>query len=132
MRILFVDDEQYRMDTFLSNAIGSSVTFAYNADSAIEILKRESFDIIFLDHDLAPEHYASSHPDDKNGQYLCRKIMEHDIRVPWIIVHSLNPQGAARMIEVLGSFYRSRALYIPMAWKLFSMTEKGWKIELEP
>ena len=64
------------------------------------------FDIMFLDHDLAPEHYD---PSIKSGDdiyaptgYDFVKWLVSNKQVlsqfPRIIVHSLNPHGAANMV----------------------------------
>jgi len=126
MKILFLDDEKYRHNEFAQNAIGATVTHVYSADEAIRELQTNEYSLVFLDHDLEPAHYRERKPEDKDGQYIADKIVELDIELPFIVIHSLNPLGAAKMLEKLGTLYRSRAIYVPMGWKFFAVTQNGW------
>jgi CheY-like chemotaxis protein len=62
-RVLFLDDDDTRHETFVRNHSYDNVEIqqCWTADSAISCLKDKGFfDIVFLDHDLAEIHYTES------------------------------------------------------------------------
>jgi hypothetical protein len=62
-------------------------------------LKKGSFDLIFLDHDLEGE---PADPDDANcGSEVARFIVEHDISCGRIILHTENRAGRESMESIL-------------------------------
>lgn len=119
-KILLIEDEQYRYDEYLENAKGFDITWAKSADEGIALLDKEPWAMISIDHDLDPEQYARERWGDKNGQHICREIRRRELNIKCpIIIHSLNTECAAKMIDILGTRYRGRAHYVPFAWRLF-------------
>jgi CheY-like chemotaxis protein len=103
-RILIVEDDESRCSWFRAQLAGHMIDVTCVAAQAICWLAEREYLMILLDHDLIEEHYFSDAPDDDRtgyavAAYLARRI---DIqRDATIIIHSLNYQGAARMLCVL-------------------------------
>ena len=53
MKILIVDDEQYRHDLYKKVYNGHEITHVYSASDAIAALSIDEYDVVQLDHDLA-------------------------------------------------------------------------------
>ena len=60
--ILFLDDCRFRTSRFRSNI--PSATLTSTAKECINELKNDSWDIVFLDHDLGGEIYVNSDRED--------------------------------------------------------------------
>ena len=88
---------------------------ADNVESAKELLSSNNYDAIFLDHDLVPEHYGSSTPDDERTGYAIALWLasnpEHQ-RASTILVHTRNADGAMRMVGELRTAGRA-AEFVP-------------------
>jgi CheY-like chemotaxis protein len=93
MKILILEDEQYRRDMFAEKLADHDLTFALDAPTAIERLSGERFDAIFLDHDLGP--------NAGDGQDVARHIAGNVPLAPLVWIHSFNPSGAAAMSAIL-------------------------------
>lgn len=108
MRILFLDDMEVRHTTAraAAEAHGHEMISAYTAEDAIGWLEREAFDVAFLDHDLADEHYSAPYASPStggtahSGRAVARWIAEHGTP-PIVVIHSFNPDGARAMAETL-------------------------------
>ena len=60
--------------------------------------------MIFLDHDLLPEHYyAEEFDDERSGYAVARWLAERPacLAAAHVIVHTRNADGALRMVELL-------------------------------
>lgn len=113
MKILILDDDMNRHIIFNRKLIGHLVTNVTTAKEAIYKLQTESFDIVFLDHDLGGEIFVSS-SHENTGYSVAKWLSELKDRQPErIIIHSLNPVGASNMKSIL-----TNAEVIPGAWNL--------------
>jgi hypothetical protein len=99
---LFLDDTEERHIAFRSMVSpygkGVTVIYTYTAADAITLLNSEQFDCVFLDHDL-----EDTDPDC-TGQTVAEFIALHMDRnsLPrHSVIHSWNPEGAARMVAAL-------------------------------
>lgn len=102
MRILFLDDMKSRRDVFKQKSIGCSVDFATTAQEAIDFLRKNEYDAIYLDHDLEDEHYQCNKDDHEDGRFVAKKLLEmaqHHGKT--VIVHSLNSNGRANIRSIL-------------------------------
>ena len=82
---------------------------------AQQLLGENSYDAIFLDHDLHPEHYNSEDRDDERTGYAIASWLaaNPDLqRASTILVHTRNADGAMRMVEEMRRSGRS-AEYVP-------------------
>lgn len=66
------------------------VTIARSYREAIDLLK--NFTIIDLDHDLGEE---------KTGYDICKYIIENNIKITRVYIHSSNPVGRFNMYQLL-------------------------------
>ena len=81
IRVFLLDDDERRHRWFASHFKGDVVDVAVNVAEAQQLLSASSYDAIFLDHDLHPEHYHAESTDDERTGYaiaawLCRRIRE--------------------------------------------------------
>ena len=86
--------------------------------TAIGWLKSREYEAILLDHDLAEEHYFSSEHDDERTGYavaLWLAVNPACQRGATIVIHSMNYEGAGRMLGVLAESGRD-AEHIPFPY----------------
>ena len=104
VRVFLLDDDALRHEWFARQFKGDSVEVAADPARAIEMLASNYYDVIFLDHDLLPEHYyAEEFDDERSGYAVARWLAERPERLAasHIIAHTRNADGALRMIELL-------------------------------
>jgi CheY-like chemotaxis protein len=115
IRVFLLDDDTRRHRWFNERFKGDHIDIAETAARAIELLKTGSYDAIFLDHDLLPEHYNSDSKDDERTGYAVALWLSENPqlhRAATIMVHTRNADGAMRMVEELRRAGRS-ADYVP-------------------
>lgn len=109
MRVLVLEDWIDRLKKFREwYKAEHDYVEATTADEARRLLAAgPRFDVMFLDHDLAEEHYEGKGMDGEDtGFAVCRYItdsMPIAERPRTFIVHSLNPVGAERMVKHLST-----------------------------
>ncbi len=115
IRVFLLDDDTRRHAWFAKRFRGDQLDVAEDVQSALEMLKANLYDAIFLDHDLLPEHYHSESNDDERTGYavaLWLAARPEVQRASTIMVHTRNADGAMRMIEELRRSGR-QAEYVP-------------------
>ena len=115
IRVFLLDDDQRRHRWFTARFKGDFVDIAENVAEAQQLLSASSYDAIFLDHDLHPEHYhADSTDDERTGYAIAVWLGAHPElqRASTILVHTRNADGAMRMVGELRRAGRS-ADYVP-------------------
>lgn len=100
MRILVIDDERYFNQAIFHMPV--SARYARRYDKALEMLTDESWDKVYLDHDLGD--------NQPTGYDLCQKIEEfayngYLLNVKEFVIHSMNPLGRSRMYQCLYKYY---------------------------
>lgn len=103
MNILVIDDDINRQKAFAKKLIGHNVASAMTFQLGLDALKL-NWDYVYLDHDLAEEHYQ-----DLNGKYentgkdLVKYIIKNKDKYQdtIFVVHTLNPSGGDYMCESL-------------------------------
>ena len=115
IRVFLLDDDKRRHRWFTARFKGDLLDIANNVAEAQQFLSAASYDAIFLDHDLHPEHYHAESTDDERTGYavalwLCSNPEFQ--RASTILVHTRNADGAMRMVEELRRAGRS-ADYVP-------------------
>ena len=115
IRVFLLDDDKRRHRWFTARFKGDFVDIASNVKEALQLLSTASYDAIFLDHDLHPEHYNADSTDDERTGYavavwLCSNPERQ--RASTILVHTRNADGAMRMVGELRRAGRS-ADYVP-------------------
>ena len=115
IRVFLLDDDERRHRWFTTRFKGDFLDIANNVNEAQQLLSATSYDAIFLDHDLHPEHYHSETTDDeRTGYAIARWLCSNPElqRACTILVHTRNADGAMRMVELLRRAGRS-ADYVP-------------------
>lgn len=115
IRIFLLEDDQRRCDWFAKRFKGDQLDISCEIDEAKELLQTRTYDSIFLDHDLQPEHYGSEVTDDERTGYAIASFLASRPelqRAATIMVHSFNADGAMRMVEELRNAGRN-ADYVP-------------------
>jgi len=113
--VFLLDDDTRRHRWFKKRFVNDEIDIADNVADAREYLSNHKYDAIFLDHDLIPEHYESSEPDDeRTGIAIAFWMAENNHIQPsaLIIVHTRNADGALRMVEKLREAGR-QVEYVP-------------------
>ena len=115
IRVFLLDDDVRRHRWFTQRFKGDFIDIANNVKEALELLSASSYDTIFLDHDLHPEHYHAESTDDERTSYaVARWLCSNPVhqRASTILVHTRNADGAMRMVAELREAGRS-ADYVP-------------------
>jgi hypothetical protein len=118
IRVFLLDDDKRRHEWFSARFKGDLVDVADTVEKAQEFLSLNSYDAIFLDHDLHPEHYhATSHDDERTGYAIALWLAANPElqRASTILVHTRNADGAMRMVEELRRSGRT-ADYVPFPY----------------
>ena len=127
IRVFLLDDDVRRHRWFTNRFRGDYIDIANNVKEARELLSASSYDAIFLDHDLHPEHYnAESTDDERTGYAVARWLCSNPElqRASTILVHTRNADGAMRMVAELRQAGRS-ADYVPFPM-LAERIKKYW------
>ena len=115
IRVFLLDDDVRRHRWFAKRFKGDFIDIADNVAQAQQMLGAGSYDAIFLDHDLHPEHYHAASTDDERTGYAIALWLgaNPDLqRASTILVHTRNADGAMRMVEELRRCGRA-AEYVP-------------------
>lgn len=115
IRVFLLDDDKRRHQWFSERFKDDLVDVADNVETAQQFLSANSYDAIFLDHDLHPEHYNSDEHDDVRTGYAIALWLSKNPqiqRASTIVVHTRNADGAIRMVEELRRSGRT-ADYVP-------------------
>jgi hypothetical protein len=115
IRVFLLDDDRRRHRWFSARFKGDLVDVAVNVEKAREFLSANSYDAVFLDHDLHPEHYDNDSQDDtRTGFAIASWLAANPDLQPasTILVHTRNADGAMRMVEELRRAGRT-AEYVP-------------------
>src|SRR5215208_3525068 len=115
IRVFLLDDDERRHRWFATRFKGDFVDIANNVAEALQLLSASSYDAIFLDHDLHPEHYHAESTDDERTGYAVAVWLSSNPelqRASTILVHTRNADGAMRMVEQLRNSGRA-AEYVP-------------------
>jgi hypothetical protein len=101
MKALILEDNRMRKKIFEMHLGNEYDLYFYDQveDARKAIETAGPFDLIFLDHDLDGRIFVDSE-EDNTGFQLAKYISEMDLDAR-IVLHSMNPIGAARMKEVL-------------------------------
>lgn len=103
--VFLLDDDSRRHRWFEKRFAGDAIDIAISVEDAKAFLAKESYDAIFLDHDLLPHHYESNDHDDfaNTGLAIAEWLNERaDLqRAATIIVHTRNADAAIPMVQKL-------------------------------
>ncbi|MBK7706196.1 MAG: hypothetical protein IPN69_20930 [Acidobacteria bacterium] len=101
--VFLLDDDRRRHRWFQKRFAGDAIDIAETVEEARAFLSGSSYDAIFLDHDLLPEHYETNDHDDydRTGYAIALFLCENPKiqRAATIVVHTRNADAAIRMVE---------------------------------
>jgi CheY-like chemotaxis protein len=103
-RILVLEDDEGRCSWFDRRFNQYQRDTTHDVSLAIKWLQERDYLLIFLDHDLAAEHYDLEMADDGlTGYVVAAWLAAHPHCQPAtpIIIHSLNYPGSQRMLRCL-------------------------------
>lgn len=102
MRLFILEDYEERTHWFSSVFLLDEMVLCNQAGLAMELLRTVKFDVILLDHDLCGDAYVpSDHPN--TGFTVVKGLWTTINRDTPVVVHSHNPEGADRMMDILGA-----------------------------
>lgn len=110
MRVLVVDDDPRRHAFFDQAYLGDEVVHAYGYYEATDALTKGSkFEVVQLDHDLGDlrkpdtitEMYGNLELTGYHVAHFMATELEFKLRPDRVIVHSVNPDGAASIERLL-------------------------------
>lgn len=96
LNILVLEDEAYRRELIEPLLDGHEICWANTSNQALDILERERFDLILLDHDLS----ASTCGCPIAIRLANSECLNHKTKV---VVHSINPMGINSMMRLLNN-----------------------------
>jgi hypothetical protein len=108
MHVFLLEDDYKRIAAFNDALANDYLTLAMTYEAGIERFK-PPYDLILLDHDLLPHHYAA-YPGTNlpectgTGLSFVRwmvKTHPHVVRNHRVLIHSWNPPGAKAMADTL-------------------------------
>ncbi len=103
--VLLLDDDDRRHRWFRKRFEGDELDIAESVVEAKDLLAANTYDAIFLDHDLLPHHYESNdHGDLANTGYAIAEFLNDRAelqRAATIIVHTRNADAAIPMVQKL-------------------------------
>ena len=102
MNILIVEDDPNRIEWFKNSFHDDILFITKDTKKAIEWLKEESFELIFLDHDLGDEVYVDS--GEGTGHEVAEYIADNKLTSDLIVIHTCNPIGAVNMSRTLSDY----------------------------
>ncbi len=118
MKILILEDDPERHKAFRKWLLRDAVTIVETTSACIQKLTDESWDILFLDHDLGGETMVPS--DAGTGYEVAQWLTHNPDHLPFtqIILHSYNPVGRENMYQVLMNKFGnpSYVLQAPGCW----------------
>lgn len=104
IRIFLLDDDRRRHRWFKRRFEGDEIDIAETVAEAKPFLKDNSYDAVFLDHDLLPHHYKSDERDDENTGYAIALWLSENTNLQnaaTIIIHTRNSDAGMRMVECM-------------------------------
>lgn len=103
LSIFILEDSQERIDYFKKTYSNHDVIIftEVGEDNSIHyVLKKQKFDLIFLDHDLESHHKMFRH--SQTGYDVAKFLVENNLQKQAIIyVHSMNPVGGNNIVKLL-------------------------------
>ena len=105
MNILFLDDDPERTTEFKANLERlmptAQAVMVETASQAIEALRTQEFDCLFLDHDLGGRMYVDE-ADENTGSEVARVMVAEGLQPnAKMFVHSMNVPASENMIKMM-------------------------------
>jgi len=101
MKILILEDNLDRIEKFKILFKNQEVSHYDNAFDARQACKFNTFDILWLDHDLNGKIWEDSFKEDTGYSFVKYIVDEGLQKKSLIYIHSMNPVGANLMLNYL-------------------------------
>jgi DNA-binding LacI/PurR family transcriptional regulator len=112
MKILILEDSPERIEKFKQLFKNQELFIFDNVKDAYESCLLNEFKVMMLDHDLDSRHWVDSNEENTGYQFI-KKLIENNLQVDALCyIHSMNPVGANRMMNLLIDTGRD-AIWIP-------------------
>ena len=99
MNILILEDNKNRIQYFQNALKEHHPVICRHAKAAKKALRKQAFDLIFLDHDL--QGVPADPESDNCGSEVARTIADRDIKYTAVILHTENDTGRDSMDGIL-------------------------------
>lgn len=95
MNTLFVDDSTDRWQQYseIAKNLNWNAAWAIDYNAATNGFGYRKYDIVFLDHDLGE--------GKRTGYDVVKFMVEHNIKVGLVVIHTMNPVGADNIHTLL-------------------------------
>jgi len=101
MKILVLEDNPIRVEKFKEIFKNQELFIFDNIEDALIACKKNEFKILFLDHDLNNKIWVDSHEENTGYRFVYRLIWNNLQKNSLIYIHSMNPIGASKMLNLL-------------------------------
>jgi len=101
MKILLLEDNQYRIDKFKELYINQELFIYNNVLDAHHACVCNDFQVMFLDHDLDNRIWVNSQEENTGYQFVKFLVNNKLQKNSLIYIHSMNPIGANKMLNYL-------------------------------
>ena len=102
MRLLILEDNPIRIEKFKKLFKNQEIVIFDNVDDAIAACEKEEFKVLWLDHDLDNKIWVDSHSCHNTGyKFVYTLIFKGLQKNSLIYIHSMNPVGANKMLNML-------------------------------
>lgn len=110
MKILILEDDINRIKQFKKNMIGNTLVITNHAVDCINELKKDKFNLVFLDHDLNGKQME--YDEDDCGTVVAKWINKNPLPIDTrVIIHSFNAPAAEYMLKLIPN-----SIYLPGIW----------------
>lgn len=99
-KLLYVDDIR-KPNIIRYSTYSYKIIVSRNYDDAINMLNMCKFNAIDLDHDLGEE---------KTGYDICKYIIENNIKLDRVYIHTSNPVGRDNMKQLLERYTHNQII----------------------
>lgn len=101
MKVFILEDNQERIKKFKELFKNQELFIFDNVEDALKSCQKNEFNVMFLDHDLGGEIWVDSHKENTGYKFVYRLIWNNLQKNTLIYIHSMNPIGANKMLNLL-------------------------------
>ena len=101
MKILILEDNLERIEKFKELFKNQELVICIHALAAYNACLNDEFSVMFLDHDLGGRIWTDSSEENTGYQFVKLMIENQKQKNALIYIHSMNPIGANRMLNLL-------------------------------
>ncbi|KKN98896.1 hypothetical protein LCGC14_0141370 [marine sediment metagenome] len=100
MLVFILEDDPVRMEKFIRELSCDEIHHVETVDAGKELLLKNKYDLLLLDHDLGGEQMVDSWKQN-TGYQLAKFIPKTQNKDTPCITHTCNPAGADNILSVL-------------------------------